>query len=484
VPVVWFAQPLGCPNGGSPERVQAVSDYIREQTGVECHTHVLPPGSEGATKRNLLLASGTEEIDCFEGSWNDYKGMITPLDDLLGQYGPNILRMNLEKNWATMKDWEGTTWGYPRLGMMGHTYFPFVRSDYLDEMSMEVPKTWDELETYQEGVHEAHPDSYVVMDSRGNLMMNTLGAFTEYGRSNWVDDDGLLSPPELQPGYRDWVETMRRWWEAGWVFQESFTSADWRALLKAKQVGTWLGWYSRVTIWWGDKSGGIKRDLGGDDEPADFTFYDAMTGPKGHLVTVNAGSTSAYMIPRKSKHPEAVIKVMDWFYSGLPDDLDQVNTANLGLQGSDWEWVNKEELKYRSLVDADAACEAKYAGDFGMVKGMGTEPYTGKCLLELPDGSFHWKRQSEHVVSYWNNYDNEKIPMDYDVPYDRTAINDQYPNLGDMNRVLDEATIGFINGTRPLTDASWDAFMAELEAAGLPQWREAYTAQYRQYHPE
>ena len=156
-----------------------------------------------------MLASGTQPLDLFVGNWPDFKGVTLPLDDLLEVDGADILAGHSDLDWRMMKDFEGTTWGYPRLGLMGHTHFPFFRSDWLAEAGLDVPDSWDGMEHAFEAMRENHSEAVIVAMGRNHLMYNTLGAFTEHGLSRWIDPaDNMLKPAELQEGYQDWLAKM------------------------------------------------------------------------------------------------------------------------------------------------------------------------------------------------------------------------------------------------------------------------------------
>ena len=73
------------------------------------------------------------------------------------------------------------------------------------------------------------------------------------------------------------------------------------------------------------------------------------------------------------------------------------------------------------------------------------------------------------------------MPVDFDVPYDRTAIRDAFPGEPDFERFVEEESIKFITGARPIVE--WGNFVDEMNNAGLEQWSELYTQQYRLYHP-
>jgi hypothetical protein len=317
---------------------------------------------------------------------------------------------------------------------------------------------------------EMHPESVVATTNRGDLMMNTLGAFVPGGNSNWLDESGVLMPVELHPGYLEWIAKMNEWWSLGYFQQETFANPDFRAMLNTLTIGTWLGWYSRITIWWEQ----IRLDAGYTD--IDYGFPETMTGPAGLAKTNNVGGNSAYMISRKSQHPDAVIRYADWCYQGLPEDGTNLVIVRNGIEGADWEWADQSTGQYHELVPATAPCEEKYAADFYNVKGMGTEPY---LTVLLEDGQAG--RQSTHTVAYYDKFDLGNMPVDYDVPYDTSLILSNFPGLTDFQRLLDEESIKFITGIRPLSE--WEQFMTQVENAGLQQWSIQYTEQYRKYHP-
>ena len=226
---------------------------------------------------------------------------------------------------------------------------------------------------------------------RRHLMYNTMGAFTENGYSNWVDPaNNMLRPVETNPGYIDWLTKMNEWWEKGWFQLESFANPDFRSMLKTLTIGAWLGWYSRITIWWEQ----IRLDAGYTD--IDYTFPETMTGPMGLAKTNNVGGNAGLYDP-----PQVAASGTPSFASPigptlvLPDEPRNLVITQAGIEGVDWEWHDKEAGLYRALVPATAPCEARYPGDYYQVKGMGTEPHVVRVLA---DGTVH--RQSAHVVKY------------------------------------------------------------------------------------
>jgi len=464
----YYATP-GCGlDGSDPQKLDAVKHYIVDAVGVEPVSYLGPPGDAGTEKLNLLLASSSEPLDLFAGDWSQFQEAIIPIDDLLNQYGPNILRMNTKGSWATMKDSAGKTWGYPRLGLMGHTHPTWFRTDWLAEVGLKMPETWDDMENAFAAMKKAHPDAVILTSKLEDMCRCLMGGMTDFGYSNWVDPaDNMLKPYVLQPGFKDFITRMNEWWQKNWWQKETFAAVDVRAQLKTLNVGLYAGWYSRIVGWWEQ----IKKDAKLTKE--DYDWAKTFKGPKGLMKTNNAGSTSCYMITKKSKNAAAVMKVVDWQLKGLPEDATNQIIVNIGLEGVDWKWVDKSKNMFQIIGSTE--CGKMYAMDYCWTEGMQSEPF---WLPIDPDGRVNRGMAFEH--DYALDYSRGKMPVDYDVPYDKVKIAKSFPGITDFNRLMDEELTKFISNVRPVSD--WDNFVKQLSSAGLADWSKAYTEQYRKYH--
>ncbi|MEZ4865725.1 MAG: substrate-binding domain-containing protein [Caldilineaceae bacterium] len=467
---LWPSIALLRPEGSDPTKYEAVQQYLTEQTGVKPVGFVAPPGAAAQEKLNLMLGSRDERLDLFTGNWPDYKSIIVPIGDLLEQHGVNILQAHKETNWAGMKDTEGNVWGIPRLGLMGHTWnFTWLRTDWLDELGIAFDKEQmgvDDLETIMTAFKERDPEAVMVTNDLNGLRGALVGGWTDYGYSRWFDaSDGKIKPAELQNGFDAWVAKMNEWWNKGWFHQEVFSGMDFEEVLRSGKMGVHAGWYSRITIL------GQRIMLENVVPGMAFDFPKKLMGPIGLCGTNNASMTSAYMVTQKCPNPEAVIKYINWMYD---PEKDNVVTAHMGIPGTDWEWVDPDNKYYvRRKADMEAGDEI-YAGEFFAAAGLGPETWYA------PDDDL-WRRHYEHIRDYATVYENGRMPIDADVAYDMSIINDRVPGMNDLNRLMSEETIKFITGVRPLTE--WGDFIDTLYQAGLNDWMDAFTEQYLAVHP-
>ena len=172
---------------------------------------------------------------------------IRPITDLLDAHGENLLKVIPEQQWDIMRNADGEIMGIPR-STPTSPYITWVRQDWLDELGMDVPTTWDELEATIEAFQAHNPEAFIATRP-GDIRWSTLGGFTPNGHSNWLDpDDGKVKPWVLQPGVLDWVTELNSWWEAGYFYLDSFTSYDAPEVFRTCNLGVWQGWYSRITL--------------------------------------------------------------------------------------------------------------------------------------------------------------------------------------------------------------------------------------------
>ena len=457
---VWPSISLTRAEGSDPVKLAEVQQNIIDAIGVKPMAIVPPGGSANREKINLLLGSRSEELDIWSDNWYTYKDAVIPIDDLLSQYGPDVKAFHIPENWAMMKDLTGRTWGIPRGGLSAHTNNTWIRTNWLEELGLEMPKTLEEMEKAFEAFRERDPDSIIATEGLGNFQFCTVGGFAEAGYANWIDsDDGMLKPPELQPGFKDWVAKVAEWYDKGWLFKESFTSYEEMELIKAGKVGIWAGWYSRMTLH-------LPRNFPNRPD-LEYDFMPKLEGPKGLMQTVQTRKSNATMITKKSKHPEACMRFINWQYA----DPDNYQTAAHGIKGVDWEWVDESEKYWVRRLVKEGDGKPLYAGEFVCAGGPIETTYS-------PDDPV-FKRHNPYIRDYRFATDMGKMPVDYDVGYDMDIIKEKVPGLADLDRLMQEEVVKFATGVRPV--AQWADFIDQLNQAGLQNWIEAYTQQYRAF---
>ena len=155
---------------------------------------------------------------------------------------------------------------------------------------------------------------------------------------------------------------------------------------------------------------------------------------------------------------------MNWQYDASKDN---VCTAVYGIKGEDWEWVDENDKYYVKRLNLESG--EIYAGEFMCATGLGTD------VWYAPDDD-EWRFHYEHIRDYATDISHGKTAVDYAIPYDLDIIDDKAPGRGDVDRLVNEETVKFVTGLRPLSE--WDDFLGQLDDAGLQDLIDAYTEQY------
>jgi putative aldouronate transport system substrate-binding protein len=461
VPEVWIwpTMALSDPNGSNPDKLAEMQDYIIDQVGVKPMAYV-PPASDAQTKLNLTLGSANQRLDVFQGNWSDYKDIAIPINDLLDQYGPNVRKAFSQDQWAGVTDKDGNIWGVPRLGVMGHTNPTWFNNKMLKDLGLSLPQTLEEAVQTFEKIRVAIPDAVILIHNLAQLQRGLAGGFTEYGYSRWPGSDGKLNAPEFQPGYRDFIAAMADWYKKGYIFKESFIQHDNIEVLKTGKVAIFVGWYSQITIHF------QRVLLTGEYPGLTYSHPDGFTSAHGLVMTNNASPYAATMISKKSPNPEAAMRLLNWQYD---TGKDNVLTAAYGIKGQAWDWVDPSNKYYVDRFETEAG--RIYAGEFMIATGLGTDLWYAPNTEDL-------KKHYEEIRDYAVNYANGKHPYDFDVAYDMAIIKDNVASYDDIARMIEEETIKFISGNRPMSQ--WDSFLDSLKKIGIDQLNDEYTKQYNE----
>lgn len=441
--------------GSDPDVLQRVQDYIAQESGVR-PVVIVPGGAASATDQLNLLLGSSDPIDLFQtpgNGWHDYAQAIIPITDLLEEYGQNILAVIPEDQWDIMRNADGEIMGIPR-STPTSPYITWVRQDWLDELGLEVPTTWEELEATIEAFQEFNPEAFVATRPQ-DIRWSTLGGFTPNGHSNWLDpEDGLVKPWVMQPGVLDWVTELNSWWEAGYFFPDTFTQFDAPEVFRTCNLGVWQGWYSRITL--------ITPQIESACEGIEWART-SITTDMGYIATVRPQNASAYAVTRKAENPAAVIQFMDWVFSA--STTDNQLTARYGIPEEMW-WYEDADAR---VVNRDA--DSGYVSEY-MLPNLNIEI---RYSVEDPTRAFHLFYLGGQLI----DLSDAKMPFDASIAYNLSLIADEVPSLGDINRLLDEQTILFITGQRSLDE--WDDFMNDLNRAGMDDWISSITAQYNEF---
>lgn len=464
-----------CPHSGTDSDAEAykmVQDYILQETGVLVESIRLS-GTNDTDKINMMLSSG-EQLDVFWGDWMTYSemGAVQPINDYMDCI-PNVIRVWTEFNedaFQVYTDKDGKIWGFPR-NVNRVFYQTFVRQDWLDELGMEGPTNLDELNEYLYVVKDLDPygnGETIPMIVRGSsletLCYHFLGGFTDFGYSNWQDEDGSIKPYFLQNGYIDFLKQCAQWYTDGVIHKENFS---WDVNTVQQYIASGRvacsGAYSTDTT---AQYTNLKANYPGASW---YDYVEGMTGPNGNKMEsmIKANSVCG-MINATSdeEHIRAALKVIDWMYA----DWENFKVGYSGIRGVHWDYdysyENAEELHITKNLEATSSYNSNFWFGIGL-------PMEKDCVTYDPDGQ---RNMHNEYMGHQGNISAAILPFDLNINYNTTEINENCMGYADIQTALNEEQIKFVMGARDLGE--WDQFIDELYDMGLQDYIDELTRQY------
>lgn len=455
------------------EALEKVQNYVAEQCGVKPVPVLLPSGSE-QEKLNLLISDPSEQLDIImmNPTWESWgrlaeNGQIIPLNDLLDEYGADIKEAfsgDLEWLMDPMTDKDGNIWALPRA--LETTSSPtYIRKDWLDQTGLDMPKSFDELEEVLAAFKEADfagngQTIPLLVVNEGGLDYGITGGFTKYGYGYWMDDqDSLIKPAVLQPGFEECLKRVNAWYKEGYMHPDSFTLAwsDFEDLFMADRVGVIIGSYG-VTA-------NNLANLQALNPEAEYVYADGIQGPQGFMETREKASNSGMMITAKSQNPEACMKLLNWVVA----DSSNFLTMMYGIEGEGWKWQDKDKGLY-VILDTES-----YGGELYIYPNN----YNLRQIGQVDEETGELRADSRFMMEDQYRYDTTKESFDKAVFWNAAAIDAINPNVSDVDKMISENVVKFVTGQRDLSE--WDSFVNDdLQKAGIDAYMEAYTTFYNE----
>lgn len=275
------------------------------------------------TKLNLAISSG-DLPDVFTVNPTQLQqlikaDMIMDLTSVFDQYASARVKSYMEADRSSyesgMKD--GKLFGIPTLhwGFIEQPDFIWIRNDWKEELGLPDPKTMDDVKNIALKFKEKYGAYGLAVDQTLdylNLLAIGWGAHPDM----WIPgEDGRLVYGTVQPEMKDALAAWAEWYKLG-IIDPEFPIKDFSAM-NAGVVAGKVGMQPYYQ-WWGYNPGvDVVTNLGKD---AIFYPYKIPTvDGKEATQSIFFANGSYTVINKKSKHPEAVIKLLN-FYAYMLDE--------------------------------------------------------------------------------------------------------------------------------------------------------------------
>lgn len=370
---------------------------LEKRTGVHLE-FIIPAAGTEKEQYNLMIASGEMADIITHNGYNYPEGLdaavddgyyldLTPyLDTCLPDY--NRVRTSdplMEKSTVTDK---GRVVGLhilytekqgPWMGMQ-------IRKDWLDELGLEVPTTYDELEEVLKQFKEKK-GAYAPLSIGSKGTMETSHALSAgYGvMETFQQVDGVVQYGPIEEGWKEYLTMLNRWYQEGLIDPDFMTNGGWQvdtAMVLNGDTGVWNAMYTMIS----------QYEANGDIEVVPMTSPVKEKGDALHIRREDGFVGNAVTISADCKYPEIAMKLWNYLYSE-----EGALLANYGVEGDTFNFVDGSPREMVATMNRDAvifACanptpeifpeEAKAGGARIVATGRSDYPNQINNVLAFP----------------------------------------------------------------------------------------------------
>lgn len=418
---------------------------------------------------NLMVASG-EYCDMIGRFATFYtagldagidNGVIVDMGEFLEDYMPNY-NYALQTNDIFRRD---CTTAEGRVGAANSLYEisegeqigPVIRQDWLDELGLDMPVTYDEYYEVLKAFQNAGHDGALALRWDGVNSGNYLAA--GFGAAGFYDDtevavpflniDGTVVFGAMEDGYREYLQLMADWYAEGLIYQD-FYSLDTSTYPQNLSNGTF-----GISVIDRGQFTSTQLALEAIDPKADLVgLKDARKDADEvlHIQYLDQTVSDGYSISTSCENVEVAAKYLDYLYTEEGSIL-----AGYGVEG--------EGLTY------DAEGNPQFSD---LVLHNDTYPCTPAMVLYATygcpgifDGSRYFGAYDErtmNAIELWGEDEQDWLyPKNASLTVDES---DEYASiLSEVRTHVQEMTLKYITGAESLD--TWDTYVQDLIDMGI-----------------
>jgi putative aldouronate transport system substrate-binding protein len=331
---------------------------LEKRTGIKLE-FIHSPVANATEQFNLMIASG-DLTDLIWFSWPTIpggpdraieEGTIIDLREAVAKYAPNFTQIQNEHESVRRDSLTdvGHLYMIPLLKMFkeDRTVGGFqIRKDWLDKLGLQVPTTMDEWYTVLKAFKEKDPNGNGKADEIPMISMkianvNGVERFTyAWGfPTDFYMDGGKVKYGPVQPGYKEYLKTMAKWYEEG-LIDPDFLITDRKAhdaKVTSEEAGSYyglinsyMGTYSTVMEKINPKFLVVSTPIPMSPDGKRHDFY-----PDAIREVQNGG----FAVSTKNKYVKETIKMLDYYFTE-----DGKVLMNLGIEGLTFNITNGQYI--------------------------------------------------------------------------------------------------------------------------------------------
>ncbi|MFA6507727.1 MAG: extracellular solute-binding protein, partial [Treponemataceae bacterium] len=337
----------------TPTEDNSVKRAIEEKLGVDL-TFIYIPQKDYEAKLSTLIA-GRKLPDVFWVDGNKInaaefrdQGMLLKMDKLLQSHGQTILAESGPILKKAPVNWGNGIYAVVPASLW-YTSNLSVRTDWLARLGLKMPTNLDELYkvlhafTFNDPDGNGKKDTIGYVGTMANLRTfeHIFGAYGIAVGMPYLMPDGTVSTYMKAPLYLDAIKYLRK------LYQDGILDPDYATIpLMSSFEKLWTG---RVGMFDFQNVGTTNNWMPGryvEKSPSPTFGFTVLSGPggKGGAIRQYPRYTYYECIASTSKYPEKAMEFLNYLFTAEGDML-----TLLGIEGLHYEWVDRDNGKYKLL---------------------------------------------------------------------------------------------------------------------------------------
>ena len=443
-----------------------------EKTNIKVVGSGLGTGNDVNSAFNIMMVSNPLP-DIIHGTKSNLmkyatEGAFVNLDPYINAYAPNIKKFFEENEWAR----KGSLAADGKLYYIPHIRYGtpmkgfYIRTDWLEKLGLDVPKTTEEFYNVLKAFRERDPNGNGIKDEvpyfyRDKGVDDLLQLFgVKY--SWYITGDGKCEYGKVQPEMKTAATELARWYKEGLVDQEIYTrgSSAREQLLGGNVGGATHDWFT-TTASFNDKY---------TDSINGFAF-EAIAPPADINGKVKEDyarkllSGNGWAISKDNRYIVETIKFFDFWYSE-----EGIRLFNYGVEGVDYNMVDGKPVYTDTVLKAEGG-----APDY--LRKIGKNELGSMSLIESEVQTMNAQARKGFSLYADNNYCSEQFPDLTFTTEEQRIIKEKETAI---NTYVSEKMQAWIMGNES-PEENFDEYIATVKSMGYDELRTAYQNAYDRY---
>lgn len=396
------------------------------------------------------------------------EGALIPLEDLVKEYAPNIQAVFDEhpEYVAGSVASDGHLYYIPSLFEGKPSVGFYIRQDWLDKLGLEVPTTLDEYYNVLKAFRERDPNGngqkdevpYFYRDSGVDGLIQLWDAYNDWH----VNDEGQVVHGKTEEEYKTAMKELAKWYQEGLIDQEIYSrgSQAREQLLGENLGGSTHDWFSSTGSFnrFADTIEGFNWVA--IAPPADVngvvkeTFSQNLLQPFGWAISID------------NQYPVETIKYFDWWFSEEGE-----RAYSFGIEGVDYTMVDGEPQYTEAARSKENGIDF-YMRDIGSLEIGAPLSLRAEADRMEPVSRQGFMLYSSHPEWYGEQFPNLSYTLE-----ERLTIQDKGTAVSIL---ITECQQKWLFGVENV-DATWEQYLADLDAWGYQEVRQAQQNAYERY---